>query len=70
MNSHCETLIRRFRDPSGEYMPLLMWFWNDDITEAEITFQMEKMREQNITNFFIHPASGFDIPYLSDRYMV
>ena len=69
MNSSCETLIRAFREPSGEYSPLLMWFWNDVITEEQITFQMEKMREQNITNFFIHPAGGFAIEYLSDRYM-
>ena len=69
MNSNCETLIRQFRDPSGEYMPLLMWFWNDYITEDEITFQMEKMREQNIINFFIHPTGGMLIEYLSDRYM-
>ena len=42
MNSNCETLIRQFRDPSGEYMPLLMWFWNDYITEDEITFRWRK----------------------------
>ena len=69
MNRNCENLIRQFRDPSGDYTPMLMWFWNDVITEEQITFQMEKMREQNITNFFIHPAGGFGIEYLSDRYM-
>ena len=45
MKSNCETLIREFREPSGDYAPLLMWFWNDVITEEQITFQMEKMRD-------------------------
>lgn len=69
MKMNSETLIEEFREPSGDYTPLLMWFWNDVITEEQITFQMEKMREQNITNFFIHPAGGFSIEYLSNRYM-
>lgn len=46
-----------------------MWFWNDVIDEDGITFQMEKFREQNLTNVFVHPACGFAVDYLSDRYM-
>ncbi len=69
MQNNFESLIKSFREPSGEYTPLLMWFWNDVITEEQITFQMEKMREQRIFNFFIHPACGCNVEYLSDRYM-
>ena len=69
MQNNVETLIKSFREPSGEYTPLLMWFWNDVITEEQITFQLEKMREQRIYNFFIHPACGLAVEYLSDRFM-
>ncbi len=41
MSMNSETLIREFRDPSGDYTPLLMWFWSDVITKEQITFQME-----------------------------
>ncbi len=62
-------LIRAFQQPHSDYGPVVMWFWNDVIDEDGITFQMEKFREQNLTNVFVHPASGFGIDYLSDRYM-
>ncbi len=61
-------LIREFQNPHADYGPVVMWFWNDLITEDGITFQMEKFREQGITNFYIHPACGFSVEYLSDRF--
>ncbi len=69
MNETCSNLIEIFHTPHTDYGPVMMWFWNDAVTEERITWQLEKFREQNITNFFVHPASGFDVPYLSDRYM-
>ncbi len=62
-------LIEGFQNPDLEYGPVMMWFWKGDITKEGITFQLEKFREQNVVNFFIHPAIGFDIPYLSDEHM-
>ncbi len=69
MEQNCAALIRAFQNPDLDYEPVMMWFWNDEVTEERITWQMEKFRQQNITNFFIHPALGFPIEYLSDRYM-
>ncbi len=68
MSTNCETLIREFREPSGDYAPLLMWFWNDVVTKEQITFQMEKFREQNIRNFFVHPSGGMGNVYLSEDF--
>ena len=62
-------LIQEFQNPHADYGPVVMWFWNDEITEDGITFQMEKFREQNITNLFVHPTMGCRIDYLSDRFM-
>ena len=61
-------LVEGFKNPALEYSPVLMWFWNDNITKEGITYQMEKFREQNIISFFIHPAMGLAIEYLSDEF--
>ena len=69
MNETCKNLINVFQNPHTDYGPVVMWFWNDYITKDGITFQLEKFREENITEFFIHPAVGFAVEYLSDHYM-
>ena len=69
MNKTCRNLIDAFKNPHTDYGPVVMWFWNDYITKDGITFQLEKFREENITEFFIHPAIGFAVEYLSDHYM-
>lgn len=44
------------------------WFWNDEITPAEIRRQVAEMAEQGIRGFFIHARQGLTIPYLSERF--
>ena len=61
-------LVEGFKEPALEYCPVLMWFWNDTVTKEGITYQLEKFREQNIISFFIHPANGLTIEYLSDEF--
>ena len=69
MQSDETTLIQSFQTPHSDYGPVVMWFWNDFITEEEITFQMEQFHAQKFTNVFVHPASGLAVDYLSDRFM-
>ncbi|MBQ3049297.1 MAG: hypothetical protein IJC94_05020 [Oscillospiraceae bacterium] len=69
MNNKIEKLISEFKNPSLDYNPVVMWFWTGDIDEKGITFQLEKFKEQNIVQFFIHPCGGMTIQYLSDRFM-
>ena len=52
MKKDCNSLIQAFKTPHTDYGPLMMWFWNDTVTEERITWEMEKFRQQNITNFF------------------
>jgi len=68
MNEKWIKLINDFQNPSLEYSPVVMWFWNGDIDEAGITYQLEKFREQNIISFFIHFCVGCSLEYLSDRH--
>ncbi len=69
MNEKLENLIKEYRNPSLDYNPVMMWFWNGEIDEAGITFQLEKFREQNVVQFFIHSAGGMTVPYMSERYL-
>ena len=69
MQNSIRELIEAFQNPSVEYNPVMMWFWNSDIDESGITFQLEKFREQNVVQFFIHPAAGMSVPYMSDRFL-
>lgn len=69
MATDINKLVEGFKNPPKEYNPAVMWFWNGDISEEGITYQLEKYREQEIYDFFIHPAKGTNLEYLSDRYM-
>jgi len=69
MNDNFEKLVQGFKKPSLEYSPVVMWFWNGAITPEGITYQLEKFREQNITEFFIHYCPGCDVEYLTDAHM-
>lgn len=44
------------------------WFWNGDIAEDEISWQIAEMADKGIRGFFIHPRPGLAQPYLSERY--
>ncbi|PNV61639.1 hypothetical protein C0033_12150 [Clostridium sp. chh4-2] len=44
------------------------WFWNGDMREEEIVWQIEEMHRQGIQGFIIHPRQGMKIPYLSSIY--
>lgn len=66
-----EQLRRAFLAPADEFSPMPFWFWNDALTEAEITRQIEDFRAHGVAGFVLHPRKGLpgSIPYLSDRYM-
>ncbi len=44
------------------------WFWNGDMTEPEIRWQIAQMADKGIRGFFIHPRQGLRQPYLSDAF--
>ncbi|MBR5218685.1 MAG: hypothetical protein IKV89_03040 [Clostridia bacterium] len=67
--SNVTKMVDGLKNPSLDYSPVMMWFWNGDISEEGITYQLESYRKQNIVNFFIHPAAGTKLEYLSNRYM-
>ena len=66
-----QRLLDAFLHPADEFSPMPFWFWNDELTEAEITRQIDDFRAHGVAGFVIHPRKGLPgtIPYLSDRYM-
>ena len=60
-----------FLSPGDEFSPMPFWFWNDHLTPAELTRQMEDFHAHGVAGFVLHPRKGLprSIPYLSDIYM-
>ncbi len=51
--------------PSGYYP---FWFWNGELTEDEIRWQVAQMAAQGVRGFYIHSRQGLQQPYLSDAF--
>ena len=51
--------------PCGYYP---FWFWNGELCEDEIRWQVAQMAAQGIRGFYIHPRQGLRQPYLSDAF--
>ena len=64
-------LRESFLTPPDEFTPIPFWFWNDKLSEEEITRQMDDFLDKGVTGFVIHPRKGMpkEIPYLSDIFM-
>ena len=64
------TLIDSFKQIRDDYTPIPFWFWNDYLSEDEITRQMEEMKDKGVDAFVIHPRKGLpkEIEYLSEKY--
>lgn len=46
------------------------WFWNGDLTEDEVRWQVAEMAAKGIKGFYIHPRQGLQRPYLSESYFL
>ena len=69
--SNAVELRKHFLNPGDEFSPMPFWFWNDELTEAELKRQIHDFHDHGVAGFVIHPRKGLPgtIPYLSDRYM-
>lgn len=66
-----QELRQEFLTPADELTPMPFWFWNDTLSEQEITRQIDDFCEKGVMGFIIHPRKGIpkEIPYLSDVFM-
>ena len=66
-----ERLIYEFDHPSAEFSPIPFWFWNDTLTENEISRQIHAFFEKGVNGFVIHPRLGLDpeIEYMGEKWL-
>ena len=55
--------------PPHEFSQAPFWFWNDNLSEAELLRQMEDFRAHGVHAFVIHPRAGLPkaIGWMSER---
>ncbi len=64
-----ETLTKEnFKNPPVELGILPFWFWNGEMDEKEMEWQMREYKSKGIPGFFIHGRFGEKIGYLSDTW--
>ena len=57
-----------FKNPPKELGILPFWFWNGEMDEKEMEWQMREYKSKGIPGFFIHGRFGEKIGYLSDTW--
>ncbi len=64
-----ETLTKdNFKNPPHELGILPFWFWNGEMDEKEMEWQMREYKDKGIPGLFIHGRFGEKIGYLSDTW--
>lgn len=65
-----ETLTKdNFKNPPIELGILPFWFWNGEMDEKEMEWQLKEYKSKGICGTFIHGRFGESIGYLSDTWM-
>lgn len=57
-----------FFKPSSEYSLIPFWFWNGDLKDEELVFQLHQMKDKGVDEVIIHARKGLTIPYLSEQW--
>ncbi|HEX9652821.1 MAG TPA: glycosyl hydrolase [bacterium] len=63
------TLTREnFKTPPREMGILPFWFWNGELDEKEMEWQLREYHRKGIPGLFIHGRFGLKVPYLSEQW--
>jgi len=56
-------------EPPGEFSQAPFWFWNDELSEAELLRQIGDFKAHGVQAFLIHPRAGLpkSIGWMSER---
>lgn len=58
-----------FKEPPKEMGILPFWFWNGEMNEEEMEWQLREYKDKGISGVFLHGRFGEKIGYLSDTWM-
>lgn len=61
--------VRQWKQPPREFSQAPFWFWNDELSEAEIARQLQDFCDHGVYGFVIHPRVGLpkSIGWMSER---
>lgn len=68
MKKKLQGFLENFVNPPENYGPIPFWFWNDDLKNEHLLFQIEQMYAKGIREFLIHARLGLQVPYLSETW--
>lgn len=57
-----------FKSPPMEMGILPFWFWNGELDNDEMEWQMKEYLDKGVTGIFIHGRFGLAVPYLSPEW--
>ena len=64
-----EVLTREnFKTPPRELGILPFWFWNGNLDEQELEWQLREYQSKGVPGVFIHGRFGLKVPYVSDAW--
>jgi len=58
----------RFKNPAADDRIHPFWFWNGELEDEQLIYQIHEMARQGLGGFFICARQGLKIPYLSDSW--
>ena len=68
METTLKKLVENFAHPDDSYRPQPFWFWNDDLNEEHLSYQLDEMQDKGIRIFLVHARMGLSVPYLSEEW--
>ena len=57
-----------FKTPPPEMGIIPFWFWNGELDEKEMEWQLNEYYDKGIRSLFIHGRFGLKVPYISDAW--
>jgi len=54
-----------FKEPPARFSPIPFWFWNGDMDENKMLWELKEFKDKGISSLFIHARFGLKVPYLS-----
>ena len=60
-----DRLVRQFENPANTHRFAPFWFWNHELADDELRWQIREMRDKGVGGFVMHARHGLTTPYLS-----
>lgn len=63
-----EFTMQSFQNPDATYRIHPFWFWNGEMDDDQIRYQIDEMADKGLGGFFVCARQGLEVPYLSDAW--